>query len=327
MKKIVCILISIMIVIACIGCQKTVSPNAPQDEPASESVPTPEPTPEPVFKIAVLTDNDDKYFKNAVETAVGGSEELVFLDGTIDESVNQAIDEEASVVIAYIKQEGTSLNALKSLVDKGIKVLLFDMGANNAPDGVNVFGYDTATAQDSIFNTLMTLPNHDTPVRLFGMFSSETTDAATAYLNGINEGKVFDKGIYVEDINEETPEEWIAAKLKKYYPGMLDAVYAENERYAEIVLDTLNSLERTDIEVVTLYSSIPEEKMLSNPYIYTAEVCPNTYYIGTYLTDIALKSKSDDFTTETFDFTPEVIYGEYLKEEGLVITPLIAPEQ
>lgn len=315
MKKILCFIIAAILII-CVGCSSRTIADDPIESINPIVEPTPEPTPEPaVFKVAVVTDTEAEFFKNGILSVIDNTEVITTTVG-IDAGAKEAAENEATVVIAHVSEEGTDLKALEELAANDVTVLLFDSASNSMPAGVKVFGYDTAGAQASIFNTLMTLPNHDTPVRLFGMFTSSTTNAATSYSSGTAEGKIFNKGVYYEDELEATAEEWIADMLKDYYPGMLDAVYTENERFAETVLSVLNSLERTDIEVVTLYNDIPSELMQNNPYIYTAQVCPNTYYIGAYLANEALKIKNDE-DIEVVVFTPDVIYGSYLND-GLI---------
>ena len=94
---------------------------------------------------------------------------------------------------------------------------------------------------------------------------------------------------------------------------MLDAVYAENDRMAQTALEALNAAGRTDVEVVTLFRDIPADEMSKNPYIYYAEICPNTYYIGAYLADTALKGLGGD-EAKTFEFTPDVLYASDIED-------------
>jgi len=90
-------------------------------------------------------------------------------------------------------------------------------------------------------------PPHDTPVRLLGMFASKTSPAYAAWNAAIAAGRVMDKGVFSDtDADADT---WMAERLNKYFPGMIDGIYAETAADAVIAANALIAAGRDDMEV------------------------------------------------------------------------------
>lgn len=314
MKKVFSLLTALIVFIMLAGCSAA---NVSDDEPESPELPaeTPapeEPTPEPPYVISIVSDGDPAIFADGVKSIADNADntELIVTGGGIAEGVKKS--ENASAIIAVIYEENADVKPLEDALSNGSSVYVFDMGENSFSNGIMRFGYDTAPAQQLITEALLAMPSHDTPVRVLGMFTSASTDAASSFSKGSEDGIFFDKGAYFEDENDQTPEEWFDDMLKSYYPGMLDAVYAENERMAEAAIKALNVADRTDMEVISLYGSIPFDAMENNPYICFAEVCPHMYNIGARIAEAALNARNGSEVSAEI-FAPEILYASEIK--------------
>ena len=95
-------------------------------------------------------------------------------------------------------------------------------------------------------------------MRLFGLFESEESEAAQVWNEAVSAGRVLSKGVYSADkaAKEGSVTEWLGKKLERYYPGMVDAAFAETPALAAEAAALMEQLGRDDFEIFTVGSSV-----------------------------------------------------------------------
>ena len=83
------------------------------------------------------------------------------------------------------------------------------------------------TPSKSRWKTALNYPPHLAPVRMVGLFSSESSAAYALWTAEQASGGVFSKQAYIADASEVSLADWLNDAFSRYYPGMLDGIYAE----------------------------------------------------------------------------------------------------
>ena len=81
---------------------------------------------------------------------------------------------------------------------------------------------------------------------------------------------MFAKEEFFADASETVLADWLNEALTRYYPGMLDAIYAETGELAIAAADVLASLGRSDVEVFSAGSDADVLDKLSPILVYAA---------------------------------------------------------
>lgn len=298
MKKII-FGIMILTMCFCIVACGTEVPNQPSDTTAQ---PTPEATEEPEI-IAMVTDTENaEIFAAGVNT--------VFPEAELQQSLLADFrGENVAAVVAYLTEENADTTELTKVIENGGVVVVFDMtGGNHIPGAINL-AYEAQGAQEKMLETALTYDLHDTPVRMFGMFTGQESEAYTLWAANYDAGKIFPKGVYLENESEEDAKTWLSEKLAGYYPGMLDAIYVENETLALAAAEVMESLGRDDAEIFVCNAS--EQwlgKMQQTPRLFGATVGANPGYAGAYTANAVEKALNGE-TVSDMQFTPHVLYA------------------
>lgn len=298
MKKLLAILTLILVLVVLCAC-------TPTQQAAVSSATAEQPTPTPagvekVFgkqvEIAVISNGDDAasalFFAAAkaeaesmgiqVDTKAAGKE----FDTTVEKSAGDGVD----AIVAYLPNKAGSYSALEAAAKKGIAVSLFEMQKGDAPATLSQTYFNPDKQVDMELEAALTYPPHDTPVRLFGLFETKDGETATAYQALKDAGKVFPKETYLAEGNATDAKAWMAGKLGNYFEGMIDGVFAENERLALAALDALEAGNRTDMEVFSIgLSEKVLERMQKNPEVYVQVAGANSAYAGKLNVRIALE--------------------------------------
>lgn len=125
--------------------------------------------------------------------------------------------------------------------------------------------YDASGAAESALKRAIAYPPHETPVRLIGLFSSETSPGYTAWKAAAEKGSIFSKAeFFLNDLEMLAASVWFAERLDEFYPGMIDAVYAETGNLAIAAVHQLRGRPRADMEVFSCSSDAEADLSLSS---------------------------------------------------------------
>ncbi len=226
-----------------------VSTTDPEPTATPESPEEPEPS-----LVACVGGETDETFRSAVNAV----KDIDLLDAAMEQLSDMSVD----AVVLYVDGplSGTDDAALDALLVRGVPVLAYNRAGVALPDGVTVIAFETnapATAKEAL-EAAIVYPPHDTPVRLFGLFESEESEAAQVWNEAVSAGRVLSKGVYSADkaAKEGSVTEWLGKKLERYYPGMVDAAFAETPALAAEAAALMEQLGRDDFEIFTVGSSV-----------------------------------------------------------------------
>ena len=242
MKK---LLIGILILMMCFSIAACGAEQAVSEQKPVEVETEPEPTPEPVKIIAVVTDAEQsELFMSGADTVLAESGyELQ------NSSLAEYTDGDASAIVAYLTQENADTAQLAAAAARGAMVAVYDAAGTNVVEGAMYFNYDASTERQMLMEQAYIYPLHDTPVRMFGLFTSAQSEAYGVWAKGCEEGKIFPKAIYVDEEQPEfTAEEWVNEMLVDFFPGMLDCMYTEDETLGMAAAQVMETLGRDDAE-------------------------------------------------------------------------------
>lgn len=256
--------------------------------PALFATPSPTPTatpvPTPQSAVGILAgETRTLFFEGITADQAGDNARLVRLDNGLAD-LSGADFQGEHVLIAYLDGSESQRQALGALASSGTKVCAYAPRGEAAPEGVPTLSYDALGAAEKALFEAVAYEPHDTPVRLTGLFSSETSAAFLAYSAGIAEGKVFRRGVYVEGVTETAMADWILSRMADTLPGTVDGVYAET---AEQALAAADAIEKAGLLGVEVFAAEATDallnRMLAVPEILAVAVGTNDAYAGRYL--------------------------------------------
>lgn len=245
MKRMLSLLIlSIFLLLsACAG----VSEPFPTLPPVADlfGTPSPSPTPESPRVIAIFGAETSKDFLEGVASAAKEANEAIEIrpvkGGVSALSAFEPEGETAAIVVLSDSSE--------QLPKSTLPLYVFAADGQSVADGVAYLGYDNAEAAQIALEAALQYPPHLAPVRMLGLFSGQSSAAYTLWSDAKSAGKVFAKGEFIADNPDTVLTDWLNESFAAYYPGMLDAVFAETGALAVAAADALASLGRDDIEV------------------------------------------------------------------------------
>ncbi len=198
-----------------------------------ETNPAPVPTAAPV-RMAVVSENED--FSKAVEE--NALEQIQI--GTSSDAEDVSYD----VTLVYMPEPGTLSEAA------GNEVVLTD-APEQVPDDVSTVAIDHDAAVWAAWDALYNYPSHCTPIRLLTLTEGGASLSRERFDIMLEEGKLQDKGSYIESQSEQPAGEWVAQRLADIPVGLLDTIYAETEELAIAAYNALRAAERNDsVEVI-----------------------------------------------------------------------------
>jgi len=103
---------------------------------------------------------------------------------------------------------------------------------------------------------------------MIGLFTSQTSPVYTLWSEEKTAAQVFSKDEFFADAAEIPLADWLNEAFSRYYPGMLDAIYAETGELAIAAADALASLGRDDVEVFSAGSDANITQKLSPILVY-----------------------------------------------------------
>ena len=244
MKRLAILFLGLMLMVAlsaCAGGLPAVATQPPVRAASAAPAPSPAPTAPPV--IAVFGAEDAAAFQEGVtEAAKDGGIEIRFVSGGLD-ALASHLPENASAAIVYLAE------ATSSLPQAQVPIYAFAAAGQPIPDAVPHLVYSNDGEAELALEHALSYPPHLSPVRMIGLFSTESSPAFALWSNAKTTGRVFAKMEFYLDTAETPLESWLLDAFSSYYPGMLDAVYAETGALAIAAAETLAGLGRDDIEV------------------------------------------------------------------------------
>ncbi len=251
--------IAILLLLSFSACAESsfVVPTAIPLELAS-AAPSPSPTPTPARVIAVLGAEDAEDFLAGVRAAVeadGNIVEILPVSGKLSSlTSDSAANADAAIVF---------LSGNAALPKTALPVYVFAADGQTVSADIPHLTYNAAAAPKLALDSALSYPPHLAPVRMIGLFTSQSSAAYLLWSDAKASGTVFAKQEFFLDASEETLVDWLNETLPLYYPGMLDAIYAETGALAVSAAESLASLGRDDIEVFSAGSDANANAKLS----------------------------------------------------------------
>ena len=219
-------------------------------------LPTPTPTPGPRVIAVFGADSATDFIAGVTSAAEGTEIEVDVVEGGV-RALSTYVPEGNAAAIVYLTKKSEAIPAAN------IPVFAFAATGQSVSGGIFYLGYDGADEAQLALKSAIEYPPHLTPVRMIGLFTSQTSAAYTVFSSAKSAGQVFAKMEFFEDSSEVTLTNWLNDAFLSYYPGMLDAVYAETGALAVAAADVLASLGRSDIEVFSAGTDADAQAKLS----------------------------------------------------------------
>lgn len=256
-RKVLLIIIAILIaaITALVAC-KLLTEQQLDDQNVQENVQetaaptfTPEPTPEPLPPLfAVVDSGADETFIGSIDSIDG----IRIVRTSLEDASGQ---DDLTGIFVYLNSREDA-GKISDLLKGGVPVIVYNRCNAELPEEVITVSNASRSNDDltQLMEETLAYPPHDTPVRLFGVFSSEESDAAKIWANYVSEGKILSKGVYYGE-KDESYAEWVEKKLDQYFPGMVDAAFCENPDFACAMVNAQAARNRDDFEVFSAGNS------------------------------------------------------------------------
>ena len=243
MKRIFACFFVLILALSFLACAES-APDAVASPHATTAAATPAPTPMPEHPdiIAIFGAEDAPAFVSGVTRAAKDS-------GIVIDSVSGGL-----AALATYAPEGNAvalvfLSGTATLPKSSLPAFVFAAEGQPVASDLPQLRYDATGAPKLALENALNYPPHLSPVRLIGLFSSQASPAYLLWSEAKTAGNVFAKEEFFADAAEVPLTDWLADVFSRYYPGMLDAVYAETGAFATAAADTLAGLGRDDLEV------------------------------------------------------------------------------
>lgn len=247
---------------------------SPTPDPSPTVSPTPSPSPAPRPYLAVFGAEESSAFQEGITNAAEtGAYAVVFESGSLD-ALRAYKPAGSCVAIVLLRGQDAALP------ETSFPVFVFASEGQRVDPGIPHLTYAGVYAAETALSLAVSYPPHETPVRLIGLFSSEESDAYAILNESAAEGRIFSKAKFflttspakeTPEPEQETPlpslepalEERLSALFSRFYPGMIDGVFAETGELAVVAAETLASLDRSDIEVFSASTTADAQNLLS----------------------------------------------------------------
>ncbi len=245
MKRfLICLMIILLLPLAaCVGGSVPFSAHSPGV--ALFGTPAPSPTPEPPRVIAVFGADEDAAFLAGVQAAAKEANEqieILSVSGGVD-ALKTFAPEKANAAIVYLTSDS------QTLPKTTIPVYAYAASGQSVSGEIAYLGYDASGAAKTALGEALLYPPHLAPVRMLGLFTSQSSAAYALWSSEKTAGQVFAKKEFFADAPEVPLSDWLSESFAAFYPGMLDAVFAETGALAVAAAEALASLGRDDVEV------------------------------------------------------------------------------
>jgi hypothetical protein len=217
--------------------------------------PSPAPTPAPV--VLVFGAEASASFRDGISSSAANDAYAVeFIPGGTS-ALSAYRPKGAAAAIVYLDAMGEAVPV------SDIPMFLYATKGQTIPYGTPHLRYNYYNAPQIALDCAVAYPPHLTPVRMIGLFTDHTSRAYALWAEAGANGTVFIKREFFALESEESLAGWMTDVFARYFPGMLDAVYAETGELAVAAADKLASLGRTDVEVFSAGIDAEADKSLS----------------------------------------------------------------
>ena len=264
MKRLLSIVIILLLLPLC-ACSEGFSAAPAQSlAPGQTASPAPAPALSKKQVIALFGAEDAPAFVSGLtEAADASSVTIEQVKGGIG-AMTSYVPQGDTVAIVYLSGTEQSLPAVE------FPVYAFAANGQSVSGGIPYLGYDGTGEAKLALDEAIAYPPHLTPVRMIGLFTSQTSAVYTLWSAQKTAARVFAKEEFFADASETALADWLNEAMTRYYPGMLDAIYAETGELAIAAADVLASLGRSDIEVFSAGSDTDVYNKLSPILVYAA---------------------------------------------------------
>lgn len=216
-----------------------------------------EPTPKP--EIVVFGAEASRSFQEGLaDAAAQGTIAVSFVPGGM-EALASYQPQGAVCAVVYWNEPGDALPVV------GFPVFAYAAHGQTAAENIPLLVYDPSGTAESVLEEAISYPPHETPVRLIGLFASETSPGYTVWKEAAAKGRVFSKAeFFLNDSELQAASVWFAERLDEFYPGMIDGVYAETGELAIAAVHQLRGRVRDDMEVFSCSSDADADLSLSS---------------------------------------------------------------
>ena len=263
------VLFAILLLIPLPACSEgVVAP--PAQSPAAITVVTPSPAPkvEKPGVVAVFGADELPGFLDGVRTAcaASGSEiEILPVKGGLSQLATYTSADANAAIVCLSSPAG-------QLPKASIPIYVFAAEGQSVSADIPHLTYSGDTAPKLALDYALNYPPHLAPVRMIGLFTSQSSPAYALWTSEQANGKIFAKEVFFQDTPEVSIADWLNETLPRYYPGMLDAIYAETGALAIAAADALASLGRDDVEVFSAGTDANASEKLSSILVCTVGV-------------------------------------------------------
>lgn len=237
------ILLILVLCVAMSGCSAPLfAAPAETPTPTSYASPTPSPSPTLIPAIAIFSAEGSETFIEGVREAAKTGSYTVREISDSAAARSSFRPEGVAAGIVYLENQ-------QPMPKIDLPVYVFSADGTSIPSSIAGLTYLPLGTEQAALDEAIAYPPHLAPVRMLGLFSSTNSKAYAVWSSAVAKGQVFSKREYFADTSEEPLADWMTDLFSRYFPGMLDAVYAENGALAVAAAEKLASLGREDIEV------------------------------------------------------------------------------
>ena len=233
--------------------------------PAVTNAITPSPVPEakqpdkPSVIAVFGADNSPEFLVGvrAACAACGSKIEILPVSGNLSQLATYA-STDADAAIVYLA------DSADQLPKASIPIYVFAAEGQSVSADVPHLTYSDDTAPQLALDYALSYPPHLAPVRMIGLFTSQSSPAYALWTSEKANGKVLAKEEFFLDTPEVSAADWLSETLPRYFPGMLDAIFAESGALAVFAADALAGLGRDDVEVFSAGTDANAAEKLSS---------------------------------------------------------------
>lgn len=270
MRKTIALALALILLCGLTGCAQTNSavPAAAEPEPTIEPIP----------------EGMEKVFGKDIMIAYDAPEDGLFARGVCEQALRVGIPvkfvsntEEMENCDALIHYQNTEVDTASISIPY---VALISNGENDEK-AAGLIAYEKENEIAAALETMFAYPSHEAPVRILGLFSGGTSEAAVGYDEMEKAGKLQSKGIYVES-DGIAAESWLAETLPGIGVGVLDTIFAETPELAEQGFSALKKAARNDaVEICAAgLTDMQLDAMLEDHFLMGSAVGLDEYNAG-----------------------------------------------
>jgi len=255
------VIFAILLLIPLPACSEgAVAPSAQSPEATAAVTPSPAPKVEKPGVVAVFGADELPGFLDGVRAAckTSGSEiEILPVKGGLSQLATYTSADADAAIVCLSASAG-------QLPKASMPIYVFAAEGQSVSADIPHLSYSGDTAPKLALDYALSYPPHLAPVRMIGLFTSQRSTSYTLWSGEKENGKVFAKDEFFQDVSEVPLADWFSETLPRYFPGMLDAIYAETGALAIVAADALAGLGRDDVEVFSAGTDANASEKLSS---------------------------------------------------------------